>query len=346
MSREAWMFALDFLEKAWPGNPTPEVLEAFERLRSTLMGQRTAKTGAEPVSQRKTEDIAPSPEHLEQHGVVHFDPLSLIRRILMTQDMLFLSRQMTYHISASSELPKIWGDPDRLSQAFSHLTEHLVRRADRDSRIDITLRDFSLRNGPGVKISFESSDRQLDDMDSQSFLDSMLHGRTDERSGISLYNCRQAILRQRGQMWADLPKPHRPLYHILLPASEEVAKQPYSEQQTFKYDISIMNFSNVRKRFGIKKSSSLVSQIEHYIRSLVRYPIDMVMAIGEKGMITTIYETQTGSADSVASRISQRLGKEEFRIGKRPVELMFKYRLSQLAPPDNEATRTEAGRSN
>jgi len=127
-----------------------------------------------------------------------------------------------------------------------------------------------------------------------------------------------------------MPKPHRPIYNIVLPASEAAASRPAEESQTFKYNISIANYANVRKRFGIKKSASLLVQIEHYVKSLVRYPIDMVMSVSDKGIITTIYETQKGAAESVASRISQRLGKEDFRIGKRPVELAFKYELSKL----------------
>jgi len=341
LSRGAEISALDFLEKVWPDKPSQGVREAFTQLKTSLQGKKSKK------SSTPTLKVAKSDAWLHnQIGLSHFNPLDLIRRILMSQDMLFLSRQITYHISATSDLPPIWGDPDHISQAFSHLTEHLVKRADRDSRIDITLTEFSLRHGPGVKISFENSDSMLDDMDSQSFLDGLLRGSIDEQSGISLHDCRQAILHQRGQMWADLPKPHHPIYHVLLPASEEAARQPYSAQQTFKYDISITNYANVRKRFGIKKSASLVTQIEHYIRSLVRYPIDMVMALGNKGIITTIYETQKGAANSVASRISQRLGREEFRIGKRPVELMFKYQLSQLAPQENGGAETETGRSN
>lgn len=342
LSKNAWEKTLDFLEKAWPASVSSDVDVAFETLREALNGKGekgVITKGAALTTKGKGDTYDSWPP--EKVGVTNFDPLDLIKRLMMAQDMLFLSRQITYHISASSELPGIWGDRDRISQSFSRLIEHLVRRADRGSRIDIKIASFSLRNGPGVKISFESHDRLLDDVDSQSFLDSLLHGTKDEESGVSLYNCRQTILHQRGQMWADLPKPHHPLYNILLPASEEAAKQPYSEQQTFKYDIAITNYANVRKRFGIKKSASLVTQIEHYIRSLVRYPIDMVMSLGDKGVITTIYETQKGSANSVASRISQRLGREEFRIGKRTVDLIFRYNLSQLKPGNIELQESE-----
>ncbi|MBT3181015.1 MAG: hypothetical protein HN337_00745 [Deltaproteobacteria bacterium] len=342
LSKNAWEKTLDFLEKTWPAAKSSSIGDAFESLRNALNGKGTEGVitkDAQPAAQKKDDGRGAWP--LEATGVTNFDPLDLIKRLMMAQDMLFLSRQITYHISASSELPGLWGDRDRISQSFSRLIEHLIRRADRGSRIDIKLESFSLRNGPGVKISFESHDRLLDDVDSQSFLDSLLHGSKDEESGVSLYNCRQTILHQRGQMWADLPKPHHPLYNILLPASEEAAKQPYSEQQTFKYDIAITNYANVRKRFGIKKSASLVSQVEHYIRSLVRYPIDMVMSLSDKGVITTIYETQKGSANSVASRISQRLGREDFRIGKRSVDLTFRYNLSQLKPGNIELQEIE-----
>lgn len=329
LSENAELMTLNFLEKSWPHEPSPEVEDAFMKLKAALTGKKLdIKHSGKTIVPVKSDTGWP----FTRPNTTKFDCLDLIRRILMAHDMLFLSRQITYHISASADLPAIWGDRDRISQSFSRLIEHQVKRADRGSRIDITITPFALRGSPGAKISFESNDHHGESFIDQKYLDSLLEGKTDEMSGISIYDCRQAIVAQKGQMWVDMPKPHRPLYNVVLPASEEAAQRPSVEQQTFKYDISIINYSNVRKRFGIKKSASLVSQIEHYIKSLVRYPIDMVMSVSDKGVITTIYETQKGAAESVASRISQRLGKEDFRIGKRPVELAFKYELSKLTP--------------
>ncbi|HPW45923.1 MAG TPA: hypothetical protein PKU96_06105 [bacterium] len=276
--------------------------------------------------------------------ISNFDPLDMLRRILMAEDMLFLSRQITYHISTEADLPGIWGDRDKIGQAFVKLIDYLARRADRGTKIKISISQFALRSGPGIKISFESHDRNLDNINSQEFLDRLVHGTNENGQVPVLYNARQIVVSQRGQMWADLPVPNHPVYHILLPASEEAAKQPSNEQMTFKYDISITNYANVRKRFGITKSASLVEQIGNYVRSLVRYPIDMVMSISDKGMITAIYETQKGSANSVASRISQRLAQEQFMIGKRPVDLMFRYNLALLTSSPGTNQESKSGR--
>jgi hypothetical protein len=132
-------------------------------------------------------------------------------------------------------------------------------------------------------------------------------------------------------MWADLPKPKQAIFRMILPTSEGAREQDTKPKQLFKYDISISNYANLRKRFGIKKSQVLVGQIEMYVRALVRHPLDIVTAVREKGTITTIYETPKGAAQSVAGRISQRLGSEEFRIGKKIVALSFKYNLSPLS---------------
>jgi len=165
----------------------------------------------------------------------------------------------------------------------------------------------------------------------EALLAEVFEGRPDKVSGVSLQDCRQTVIRQMGQLWIDFAKPHRPLYRLALPSSERASPEEKSAYQTFKYDISISNYSDVRKRFGMRKSRSLLAQIEHSVRALVRYPIDMVMSLGERGMVTAIYETQRGAAQSVASRISQRLGSEHFKIGKKPVSIAFSYRLSPLS---------------
>lgn len=263
-------------------------------------------------------------------GSAYFDMLDMMRRILMAQDMLFLSRQVTYHIAASAELPKAWANFDQVQLACSQLVENLVRRAARKSCISIGIEEFSFRNGPGVQIKFEIFDPTLENTTREAFVNSQFTEAGAGQAKSPLANCKDVISRQRGQLWADLKKPLYPTYQIVLPASEDASRTPDANRLTFKYDITISNFSTVRKRFGIKKSSSLVERIEEYVRSLVRYPIDMVMAVMDKGIITTIYETQHGSAESVASRISQRLGKEEFRIGRSPIDLTFRYHLSPL----------------
>lgn len=315
--------ALDFLEQRWPGSATPEVMGAFTELRTALERLKSSEAAAAATKEEwpPREDVGPR----------HFDALDLMRRVLMAQDLLFLSRQVTYHIAAASDLSQAWADANQIQYVFSKLVEHLVRRAARSSRISISLSGFRLRSGPGIEITFSGVDRTVAEKERNAFVAELFEGETDSVSGIALSDCRQVVVRQRGQLWVDFPKPNSPVYHLVLPTSQEAAAAAPLSQQTFKYDISISNYADVRKRFGIRKSQSLVSQIEHYVRSLVRYPIDVVMALSDRGIITTIYETQRGTAQTVASRISQRLGSETFRIGKKPVSIAFSYHLSPLA---------------
>lgn len=278
-------------------------------------------------------------------SVESIDPLDLIRRVLRSQDMLFLSRQVTYHISAAANFPEAWADKDQVRLVLSKLIEHVVKRSPRRSSMSIGLREFALRSGPGVEFKITATDRFLENMDASAFMANLFSLDVDVDSGISLTECRETILRQSGRFWVDLPKANEPVYHIILPSSEQTADIERAEHYTFKYDILISNFAAVRKRFGIRKSQFLVEQIEHYVRSLVRYPMDMVMSVSEEGIITTIYETEGGVAESVASRISHRLGKEIFRIGKKPVELNFQYHLSSLNVTPASRRKTKNKRS-
>jgi hypothetical protein len=272
----------------------------------------------------------PSWPPLAEHRV-QFDTLELVRKVLTGSDMLFLSRQVAYHMSTSHDLPKACADPERMRYIVSRLLEHIVKKAPRRSNVAMELDTHSLRSGPGIELRLRSTDLHLEDMETSAFMATLYSTEPDSVSGISLAELREMILKSHGRMWVDLPKPTSPVYHVVIPTSEKAADMPRTDHQTFKYDIQITNYSSVRKRFGIRKSLSLVDQVERCVRSLVRYPMDMVISAGERGIVTTIYETEGGGAESVASRISKRLGREAFHIGRRSVELNFRYKLSALS---------------
>ncbi len=296
-------------------------------------GKKSAEVKRSPDKNAQIDAWPPS-----ENRMALSSPLEMVRKTLAAQDMLFLSRQVAYHLSASSDLPKIWADPEEARRVLGKLLEHIVKRAPRRSNVDMELATHSLRSGTGVEIRLQSIDHRLEEVDASAFMATLYSPAPDDVSGVMLGELREMALGMQGRMWADLPKPGNPVFHLLFPTTEVSAEQPKSEHQTFKYDIQISNYASVRKRFGIKKSLSLVDQVERYVRSLVRYPMDMVMSAAEKGTVTTIYETQGGAAESVASRISKRLGKEEFHIGRRPVELTFRYKLQPLGV-------TQTGRS-
>ena len=301
------------VERAWPEPKSDDVVRLFEALHDVLAHQSEAPTTAKRARKR---------------GVQQLDMLDMLRRMFTAHDLLFLRRRITYHIASSSTLPPVRVDQDRVQAAMSSLLEYLATHAPRGSSIRVQLDEVKLRSGPGVQISFSGKDDALRNVDKMTFMNRMYEAHAPE--GATLVSCREIISSQGGQMWADLPEPLRPVYFMVLPSSEIAAHARAMPQKMFKYDISINNYANIRKRFGIKKSLVLVGQIEMYIRALVRHPIDIVSAVREKGLITTIYESPSGSAQSVASRISQRLGTEEFHIGKRIVDLNFRYKLSQL----------------
>ncbi len=315
---------VDLLEKSWPTAKTRDVTRVFSAIRAAARPHDEEQTL--PADTGPT--AAPAPEAQRPRAPQSFDLLDLLRRTLTAHDLLFLRRRITYHIAASAGLSRVHADPDRVQAATASLLEYMATHAPRGSRITVQLKEIPLRSGSGIEVLYSGTDDSLHHIDKTAFLQRMYEAESED--GVVLVHCREIIASQGGQMWADLPSPSKPLYHMILPSSAtavQVATQPH---QMFKYDISIANYANVRKRFGIKKSLSLVGQIEMYVRALVRHPIDIVTAVREKGVITTIYESPRGAAQSVASRISQRLGNEEFHIGKRAVDLLFRYNLAPL----------------
>lgn len=312
---------LAFLEKEWPGRPTKKVKSAFSELKKLLKREfgETAATG-------KTK-IVSAGSYAKGKPL---DILDLIRRTCAAMDLLFLSRQITYHIAASSGLSYVFADADQVQSVLSELLRHVVKRAPHGGRIDISLEETVTRRGKSVEITLGSIDGHISGM-TRAGLMRQFFGEQEDGGHSSIFTCREVMVKQGGHLSADMPEPKKVVFKMALPVvlAPEISA---GEQQTFKYDIIIQNIASLRKRFGIKKSYGLISQVENYVRSLVRHPVDVVMAVPDKGVITAIYETHKGAAQSVASRISHRLGSEEFRIGKNVIEISFKYNLSLLPP--------------
>ncbi len=261
------------------------------------------------------------------------DPMLLIRRVLTGCDQFLLSRQVSYSVQMSEALSRVWVDEREAQKAIDALLKHLVMRSPRKGSLSVGVKKFALQSGDGVEFSFDALDRFLREADQKSYMASLFDGGNDHESGVSLGALRESVMHQHGRLWADVPAGNRVGFHLVFPSTKEVVHRALAGQRAFRYDISITNYPLIRKRFGILKGRHLVEQIENYVKSLVRYPIDGVTASPEKGLVTTIYETQPGSAESVSARISKRLGQERFNIGKRPVEINFSYELTSLARP-------------
>jgi len=281
-------------------------------------GRRNLKTAAWPPA-----PLAPS----------SLDPLELIKRSLAEKDSVMLGRQVSYRLSTVESLPPLWAEANEVLETLESMLSHLAGRAIRKSAISISLREFSLRSGRAVEFAFETTDRFFKEGEDREFITRLFDGSDDQESGVSLARLRERVMNQHGRLWADPPLYNRIKYHIVFPSSEEVVNLQMSGQEAYRYEICMINYASIRKSFGIKKSSGLIEQIERYVKSLVRHPIDMVTSDPERGSLTVVYEAQHGAAESVSSRISKRLGRETFHIGKKTVDLDFKYDLTTLSRP-------------
>jgi hypothetical protein len=262
--------------------------------------------------------------------------LQVLQDVLLANDHQFLKRQQTYHVSASAALPLVYAEDKQLRLALDRLISHVSSRVRIGGRIEIGAAGSQAHGTPGVEIVISGKDPRLKKMDRSEYLRRIYSLDSKEGEGGVLVTCRQLIATQHGQSWCDIIKNRIVEHHVFLP---EQAKQLGAQEkpaQTYRYDIGIRNFANLRKSFGIKKSALIVSQVENVVRSLIRYPLDMVVSDPNEGLITTIYETAGSAAESVAGRISRRLANEPFHSGKKPLELNFRYSLTLLPVVINE----------
>lgn len=295
--------SLSKLQKQWPSPLSKDVLKLFEKAEESL---KTLKHRPKKSSSKNT---------------FHF--VSLIQQVLKTHDILFLNRRLSYHVVATADLAPAYGSEQEALTVLTELLSATAKHAGPGSKLEITVQNVSLREGPAIQTRLEFDGKTLSDLDRQKLLEE-LYGDSD------LYA--KTILRHAGgQFWLAFPSETRAALTFNWPAYERPKAKVPSGFGAYKYDIWLTDYAKIRQHFGIPKCEKLMKQIEEFTRSLVRHPVDIVISFPEQGMVTAIYESQEGGASSVATRISQQLKKESFRIGQKNVVPKFRYQLTFLA---------------
>lgn len=265
-------------------------------------------------------------------GATHFDMLLQIQQVCATHDQLFLQRQLHYRVIASSDIPKAFANPDQMFVVLSHLVSNAIKFAPRSSEIEIKAKEVRLRQGSGIEVSIVNDAPNFTEKDRYQIFEKFYNQKNGnaKTEGMGLAVCREMIQKAGGQLWVDIPAKGKVSFAFVLPCAEVTVPVKTKGHQTYKYDITIANFNDLKENLGGEKTTQILHRIEESVRKLVRYPIDVVATFETSGIISTIYETQENNASSVATRISQKLGTEEFKIGKNPVSITFKYHLSVL----------------
>jgi hypothetical protein len=266
-----------------------------------------------------------------QEGPQHFDIIQLIQKIFASHDMLFLQRQLRYNVSTTADLPKVYGHPDHVLQVLTTLVGNAIKHATRASSIEIGVKEVTLRQGNGIEVTIVNGCPNFTEKDRYKIFEKFYQkDNAQQPTGVGLALCRELVQRDHGQLWVDIPEKGKVAFTFVLPCAAVAQVTSQEGTQTFKYDIHISNFDQLMHDLGHERIHAIIDRIESTVRQLVRYPIDVVAAFEQSGIVSTIYETPKGHADSVASRISRRLGTEEFRVGKDQVKLQLKYNLSIL----------------
>lgn len=305
---------LEYIANSWPGEMPRDIDAAFHSIRGVLLD----------LSSDRFLDQEP---HKTRENFV--DILPTIKIMLNDFDKNLLCRQIRYHFAAPADLPPIHINKRMLEKSISMLLRHLAMNSMRGGRISISASEIAFRSGKAVLLDFQADD-ELFKAAAGSSLISRLYEQEDVPPELEEINrARGILLKEGGQMWIEKLPSNRISYRMILPVDKKFAIQEKAEG-VFRFDISLCDFNMKRKYFGINKSKSLVHQVENFIKRLVRYPMDMVISQDDAGVVSTIYEAPRGYASSVSNRISRSLAKEVFRVGRKPVDLKFRYKLTSL----------------
>lgn len=300
------------LKRQWPGALPREVGEIFEEAEDYLKSLKTSDGKAREAKKNT------------------FDFVGIVNEVLKAHDLLFLGRQLSYHVVTTSDLPKAFGAAEEAHAVLNELLSQSARHAGFGSKLEIELKGVKLREGPVIQISFLYEGKQAEEEARQRVVEQIYGDGANAALSGGLSAVRSLLKRAGGQLWLEFPKENQTAFLFNWPTFDFQAGGLQTRYGTCRYDIWLSDYSKIRQRFGITRARKLVQQIEEFVRSLIRHPVDMVISFPARGMITAIYESQEGAASTVATRISQRLKKEAFRLGRKNVTPVFRYRLSHL----------------
>lgn len=260
-----------------------------------------------------------------------FDFAKLLNQVLKNLDLLFLGRQLAYHLVATADLPRAFGLPQEAMAVLSELVSKIAKQAGFGSQLEIHLQGVKLREGPAIQVRFHYGNGEKISEEERQKVVGEIYGLGKKDGAKSAIIAAKAILKKvGGQLWLEFPNEAAIAYVFNWPAFDTAQGPAASNYGTYRYDIWLTDFPKIRQRFGIVRSKKIVSQVADFARTLVRHPVDMVIGFPERGMITVIYESQEGAASTVAARLSHRLKSEAFRLGKKNVTPQYRYQLSYL----------------
>ncbi|OGQ44871.1 MAG: hypothetical protein A3H42_02650 [Deltaproteobacteria bacterium RIFCSPLOWO2_02_FULL_46_8] len=305
--------------------------QSLKKLQSTWPQPFSKETQHLFIQAQKCLEDLQKPQKTKSKKDHFFDFLETLHQVLKTHDLLFLSRHLIYHVVTTADLAKAFGSKEEATAILTELVVASAKRAHFDSKLEIQIKEVRLREGPAIQARFIYAVDSLDEAERQKILEHFFQGTGDGEETSDLAFCRQALRRAGGQLWLEFPKSTHVAFTFHWPAFDTSSSKLEKNYGTYKYDITLADFTKIRQRFGIVRAKKLVQLVEGFVKGLVRHPVDMVMAFPAQGVVTAIYESQEGAASSVSTRISQRLKKETFRLGSKNVTPHFRYQLSFLA---------------
>ena len=165
---------------------------------------------------------------------LEFRPVNLfevVDEVVQSNRRLFEEKQQELHVLIPEQLPKIWADPTRLSQALINLVSNANKYSEIGSKITISAGVDRLENNGGVEMDaihlwVEDNGIGIQDNDQSKIFQKFFRSedpKTREVSGTGLgLNITKSLVElQGGRIWFESEFRKGSVFHILMPISNE-----------------------------------------------------------------------------------------------------------------------------
>lgn len=249
------------------------------------------------------------------------------------------------------ELPKLYIDPDRITQVIVNLIGNAIKFTPEEGRVDVRVGETS----DSVEISVQDTGVGITKENFGKLFDRFQQidrkpGAGAKGTGLGLAISKSIVELHKGKIWIDSELGKGSKFIFTLPKIEEESyfyeciSDGTKRAQDNATPFSIIAFTvkgrtDLEKVFGKEEIKRLILNLEAFIRASVRRATDMVTHFNHGQFVAILCENQKEDLFSFIQRLKVKLESDEFKIKEKPLKIQV---LSGTATfPDDGRTAQE-----
>jgi len=283
---------------------------------------------------------------------VMVDPVPLVQHVLQSMRPLAATKGLTLDVSASTALPGIFADEDKVTQVLINLVSNAIKFTEPGGRIEVS----AFEESHDVEFSVSDTGIGIAAADLPKLFEKFQQLHRDPRetvgkgTGLGLAISKRLVELHGGRIQATSEPGRGSLFSFTLPKHQpdEIFReylhngieQAKRRQSRFSISvISVTNFLELKARYGLEEANRILRELERFIKHTVRRRAGDVVTRWQRGeMVVILAEVDQAGSRAITDRIGRLVAQQTFVVGSDAVKLFI---IAATATYPDEAVTDE-----